>query len=219
MRLTEPICPPPHHQLLRHSSKKPFNYQSLISSHSLQGGFTLVEMILVLFLLGAVFMIAIPRMGLADGLSGGARKLVAKFRSLQATAIATQRPLHMHFDIDQRIYWVTMLESGEERPPMEAALEGRVTLPERVRFLEVTTPRRLKAASGEVMLRVLPTGRIEPGIIQLTDDEFNVLALRINALTGGIQIVEGRIEDKRGDIPQRLRALLQSFPTQTTGAL
>lgn len=176
------------------------------------GGFTLFEMLLVLFLLALLLVVILPRTGLANNLPSACRQLIATIRSLQAMASSSQKTVRLYLDLDQRSYWAMLLEEKEERPPLEASLASRMVLPSEIRFLEVVTVQHGKVESGRAFLHLFPTGRVDPSVIYLTDLENNVLAIRVLPLTGRIQVSDQRIEDQRMQpIPDRLRSLLPPF--------
>ncbi len=173
-------------------------------------GFTLVEMILVLCLVGILMTLVLPRTGIANPLPSATRALVATIRSLQTAAATAQKPFRLYLDLDQRRYWAVALEGAEERTPVDPVLARRETLPEPIRFLAVTTPSRGRIESGRVSIQVLPTGKTDPAAIVLADEDQDMLTVKIHAVTGALQIVDRAAEDSlKEPIPNRLRVLVQ----------
>ncbi len=173
-------------------------------------GFTFLEMILVLCLMGILLALVLPPTGVANQLPWTARTLVASIHSLQTAAVAAQKPFRLYLDLDQRRYWAVMLEGAEERTPVDPVLARRETLPETIRFLTVTTPSRGRIESGRASIQVLPTGRTDPAAIVLADEDQDVLTVKIHAVTGALQIVDRAAEDNlKEPIPNRLRVLVQ----------
>jgi len=72
-------------------------------------GFTIIEIILVLFLLVGLLGIILPRISLEENLGSVGRKMVGNVRSLQHLAMSTQKTVHLYVDIDRGIYWSMIL--------------------------------------------------------------------------------------------------------------
>lgn len=175
-------------------------------------GFTLLEMIFVLFLLAGLLGLIIPRMTFGDNLSSASRRLVGTIRSLQGMAMVAQKPIHLFIDIDQGIYWPMVLEGKEEKVPLDAAWTTAIPLPESVRVTDVTAPQGNKT-NGRADLWFYPSGRIDPVTIQLTDAATNILTIIVEPVTGAIRVSDQRIEPvKPAPIPDRVKPYLQSLP-------
>ena len=172
-------------------------------------GFTLLEMLAVLMLFGIALAMIVPRFATGDPLGRSTRQFVNLMYAVQVKAIAMQKTWRLHLDADQKTYWATVIEPDGERTPTDATLANRITLPPSVRFLDITTARQGTFQTGEGYLQIPVTGRVEPGVIQLADDQQNVVAIQIQPVTGLIRLWEQRLEAKPADsIPLRLRPLL-----------
>jgi type II secretory pathway pseudopilin PulG len=175
-------------------------------------GFTLLEMIFVLFLLAALLGLIIPRMTFGDNLGSVGRRLVGTIRSLQGMAMMAQKPIHLYLDIDQGTYWPTVLEGIEEKVPLDAAWATPLSLPESVRVTDVTAAQGTKT-SGRADLWFYPSGRVDPVTIHLTDGAANILAIAVEPVTGAIRVSDQRIEPvKPAPIPDRIKPFLQTLP-------
>jgi type II secretory pathway pseudopilin PulG len=175
-------------------------------------GFTLLEMILVLFLLTGLLGILIPRMTFGDNLGSVGRRLVGTIRSLQEMAMTTQKTVRLYVDIDQGIYWPMVLDGKEEKVPFDPAWATPLPLPESVRVIEVAAAQG-KKASGRADLWFYPSGRIDPVTIHLTDGAENILAIAVEPVTGAIRVSDQRIEPvKAPPIPDRVKPFLQTLP-------
>ena len=177
-----------------------------------QSGFTLLELIFVLFLLGGLLSFLIPRMSIGDSLSSVGRKWVGALRSLQEMAMTTQKTVRLYLDIDQGIYWPMVLDGKEEKVPPDPKWATPLTLPESVRVIDVVAAQG-KKASGRADLWFYPSGRIDPVIIHLTDGTENILAIAVEPVTGTIRVSDQRIEPvKAPPIPDRVKPFLQTLP-------
>lgn len=173
-------------------------------------GFTLLEMLIALFLLGGVLAIIIPRISFEEDLRSTARKLIGVLRTLQGEAAASQTPLKLYLDLDQGLYWMMLVEDKEERLPLDPAWKTPRSLPESIHLTEVSIGQD-KHVSGRADVSFFTNGRIEPVTIYLMDSKNNVLGLAVDSLTGGIRVSDERFDIPRTRfIPDRVRILLKA---------
>lgn len=175
-----------------------------------ESGFTLLEMLIVLFLLAGVLVIVIPRVVIGENLSATGRKFIGALRSLQGVAATSQKPVKLYMDLDQGTYWAMVVEGKEEKLPLDASWATPRSLPESVRFTEVSVG-QTKRISGRADLSFFPNGRIDPVTIYFADGGNNLLALAVDSFTGNIRTSDERIEPLRNQtIPDRVKTLLQA---------
>ncbi len=187
-----------------------------VGHKSTSAGFTILEMLIVLFLLTVVVVVVFPRISLDEDLSSTGRKLIGVLRTFQGLAITGQKPLKLYFDLDRGTYWMMMVEGKEERLPLDPAWKLPRSLPESIRLTEVSVGQD-KHFSGRVDVSFFANGRIEPVTIYLMDAKNNLLGLAVDSLTGGIRVSDERLEPPLNRIiPDRVRLLLK--PTTQTGA-
>ncbi len=184
---------------------------------STMGGFTLLEMILVLFLLVGLMGIVLPRMNFGENVGSAGRKFVGTIRSLQSMAMLTQKTVRLYVDLDRGLYWPVVLDGNQEKVPLDATWATPLVLPESIRFLEVVTSQGRKE-SGRADLYLYPNGRIDTATIHVVDAGNNLLGIMIEPVTGTIKVSDERIEPPKPiTIPDRVRPLLQS--AQTIGSI
>jgi len=187
-------------------------------------GFTILEMLIVLFLLSVVVVVVLPRISLEEDLSSTGRKLVGVLRTFQGLASTSQKPVKLYLDLDQGTYWMMSVEGKEERIPLDPAWKLPRSLPESIRFTEVSIGQD-KRFTGRVDVSFFANGRIEPVTMYLMDDKKNLLGLAVDSLTGGIRVSDERLDPPLNRIiPDRVRLLLKPkqagappkglFPTQ-----
>lgn len=174
-----------------------------------ESGFTLLEIIFVLFLLGGMLSLIMPRITIGDNLGSVTRKTVGAIKSLQEMALIKQRPVRLYVDLDQGIYWPMVLEGNEEKRPLEAMWATPVSLPETIRFADIQVA-GTKKDSGRVDLLFYPNGRIDPTTVHLVDTNNNVMGLQIEPVTAMVRVTDERIVPPiPRPIPERIRPLLQ----------
>jgi type II secretory pathway pseudopilin PulG len=173
-------------------------------------GFTILEIIIVLFLLVGLLGIVLPRISLEENLSSVGRRMVGTVRSLQSLAMSTQKTVRLYVDIDRGVYWPMILDGNQEKVPTDAAWTTPVNLPATIRFSDILAAQE-KKASGRVDLSFYPTGRIDSATMHLVDGRNNILAIAIEPVTGAIRMSDERIEPPRPlTILERVRPLLKT---------
>jgi type II secretory pathway pseudopilin PulG len=188
------------------------NFVSRLTPYALRspGGFTILEIILVLFLLVGLLGIILPRISLEENLGSVGRRMVGNVRSLQNLAMSTQKTVHLYVDIDRGVYWPMILDGNQEKVPADPAWLTPLTLPETIRFSDILVSQG-KKESGRVDLFFYPTGRIDTATMHLMNERNNILAIAIEPVTGAIRLSDERIEPPRLlVIPDRVRVLLKT---------
>ncbi|MGQ0666223.1 MAG: pilus assembly FimT family protein [Nitrospiraceae bacterium] len=188
--------------------------QALWSPH----GFTLLEMLIVLFLLAGVLVIVLPRIVIGEDLSSTGRKFISELRTLQGWATTGQQPVKLYLDLDRGTYWATMVKGKEEKPPLDAGWATPRSLPESIRFAELSLG-QVKREFGRVDVSFYPNGRIDPITVLFIDRNNNLLALAVDSLTGAIRTSDERIGlPQKRRIPDRVKTLLQAAVQGGAGA-
>ena len=173
-------------------------------------GFTILEVILVLFLLVGLLGIILPRISWEENLGSVGRKMVGTVRSLQHLAMSTQKTVRLYVDIDRGIYWPMILDGNQEKVPGDPAWLTPLTLPDTIRFSDILVSQG-KKESGRVDIYFYPTGRIDTATMHLMNERNNILAIAIEPVTGAIRMSDDRIEPPRPlVIPDRVRVLLKT---------
>jgi len=185
---------------------------SRFASHALRSshGFTILEIIIVLFLLVGLLGIILPKISLEDNLASVGRRMIGTLRSLQSMAMSTQKTVRLYIDIDRGVYWPVILDGNQEKVPNDVAWATPFNLPTAIRITDILTAQGKKEL-GRVDLFFYPTGRIDPATMHLVDARNNILAIAIEPVTGAIRTSDERIEPPKAlTIPDRIRSLLKT---------
>jgi hypothetical protein len=157
-------------------------------------GFTILEILIVLFLLAGLLGIVLPRISLEETLGSIGRQMVRTIRSLQDLSMATQKPLRLSVDIDRGVYWLVILDGDQEKVPIDHPTWATpLHLPSAVRISDMVVGQATKS-SGRVDLFFYPTGRVDPITMHLVDKRNNLLAIAIEPVTGAIRMSDERID-------------------------
>jgi prepilin-type N-terminal cleavage/methylation domain-containing protein len=164
-------------------------------------GFTLLEVVLVLLIIGVVLAVAFPRFANIGGgdLKLEARTLIGRIQGLYAEAAFTRRPHRLVLDLDQERYAAEVM-NVETRTfaPVDPTFMPPVQLPSGIDLKDVTTARAGKRQEGQVALLFDPTGQAEFATIHLEDRDGGTLTLEVNPLTGRVAVKEGYVETTTG---------------------
>ena len=167
-----------------------------VSPHILRSsrGFTILEIIIVLFLFVGLLGIVLPRISLEENLGSVGRQMVRTVRSLQELSMVTQKPLRLYVDIDRGVYWLMIIDGNQEKVPIDHPTWATpLHLPAAVRISDMVIGQAIKSA-GRVDLSFYPTGRIDPMTMHLVDGRNNLLAIAIEPVTGAIRMSDERID-------------------------
>lgn len=173
-------------------------------------GFTILEIIIVLFLLAGLLGIILPRISLDENLSTVGRRMVGTVRSLQSLSMSTQKTVRLYVDLDRGSYWPVILDGNQEKKPIDATWATPMNFPTAIRVSDMLVTQG-KKESGLVNLSFYPTGRIDPVTMHLIDGQNNILAIAIEPVTGAIRMSDERIAPPRPlIIPERIKPLLKT---------
>lgn len=172
-------------------------------------GFTILEIIIVLFLLAGLLSLIIPRITIGDDLSSIGRRWIAALRSMQDLSVTTQKTVRLYVDLDRGQYWPMVLDGKEEKPPLDAAWALPQSLPEAFHIADIQNG-TVKRSSGKAEIFFYPNGGIDPAVMHFEDGNANVLGIRIEPVTGNITASDQRIEPPPPwTVPERVKPLLQ----------
>ena len=160
-------------------------------------GFTLIEIMVVVFLLGAFFSVAMPRVFKTGDMSlrSASRGLVTTIRYLYSKSVFEKRIYKLSFDIDAGEYWVEVLQ-GNQFASEEGSGHGRKKLPSGVSFSDIQTERTQgKVGSGrDAFILFLPTGIVDSAVIHLRTGKDNFFTLSTNPYTGATKVFDKYVE-------------------------
>lgn len=139
---------------------------------SSEEGFTLVELIVVIVIVGIVFSLAMPAIRdtmMNDSLDAATRRLVGTVRELRNEAVREQLDYTLHLDLDGGRYWS---ETSDMTPEKREEVEGRaVELPAGVRIAGVTFLGREMQTDGEATITFFRGRYTQPAVVRLGREE------------------------------------------------
>ena len=160
-------------------------------------GFTLVEVMVVLLLLGFIFLLTFPnfREFIAPrDFKRAVLGFVGTLRYAQGQAATTKILHRLNIDVKENGYWISR-EGEKGKFDRDPSSLGRLTsLPPGVIFLDVYQPERGKVREGAAYVEFSPTGWAEESTIHIKKGEQEVFTLFVHPLGGKVEIVEGYSE-------------------------
>ncbi len=158
----------------------------------LSGGFTLIEMVVVLAILAMVALLVFPRLpstGATD-LRNSARNLAAMIRYVEDKAVTTKSAYRLRVNLSDTRLTVVKIVDGEEGIDSDPFFSRQI-LSDGINVEDVTVPRLGKVATGEVSINFGPGGLEDFAVIHLKgnhDSHFTVTAYPQN---GKVKVEEG----------------------------
>ncbi len=182
---------------------KPFNnlHKKFTSSRSLSlTGFTLIELVMVLAVLGLMAAIVIPKAFNLKGerLGKEARHLVTYISHLSTEAAIKKKPLRLYYDLDEGRYWAIMLDANAdifEEKPLVTPLLRKVTFPQGISFHEVAVKGRINTNRGITYTSFTPWGYRDKTRIHLKTEKDRILTITIPSIGERIKVYKGYVEN------------------------
>jgi len=165
-----------------------------------RAGFTLLEMMIVIVIMGTIMGIAIPQMNnlFEVHLKSAIRKLSGAVLFCFNESVIKQTPIRLNFDLDTSEYWLSYLvTSGStgEFVALPTEMFNREQLPAGVFFKDVLTQHDIaKETEGEVFITFYPTGFAERGIIHVATHDERVYTLVTKPMTGKTVVYDREID-------------------------
>ena len=165
------------------------------------GGFTLIELGLVLLIIGVVLALTIPRFrdqSQAE-LIAQTRKLATVFRFLQQEAILNGRTYRLNFDLDQQRYFITSADASDEVGSFERESGGmmarEVVLPNSVQISDVNVPDiGGKLFEGVAFTHFYPDGYVDPTVIHLDNGQEAFTLYVADGVSGRAYVASGYLD-------------------------
>lgn len=154
------------------------------------GGFTLIELIVVISLLGLMLFFSLPRLQnnpFIDESKKTSRWLIAKVQALKESAIRDQKQYSLLFDLDSGRVWETN-EAMSQEDYETAALNGYV-LPDNVRIIDIEYPQRGKITTGQTEITFYKAGYTDKAFVHMQEEE-TYLSFLIEPFLSNIQVFE-----------------------------
>ena len=173
-----------------------------IATHDYSKGFTLLEILVVMFIIATIFAVAIPQFQdiFETRLKSSMRRIAGAVKFCFNEAIIKQATVRLNFNLATGEYWHSILMTNEggsvgEFIEMPSNVQEHQILPDGIFFQDVLTARSSeKTETGETFVLFYSTGYAEKAVIHLRDLHGRQYTLLVKPLTGGMETFEGYID-------------------------
>lgn len=165
-----------------------------------RGGFTLVELLVVMFIISLFMAFTLPR--LADigelRLNNAARHLGRTITYLYAEAISSHKVVRLYMELDKGKYYPATMNSKGEFEKTTFPLFSSGSLGAGLEVKKFITVFGGEFGGNTAYLHLMPEGMAEKSVIVLGDDSGRLVSLIVDPLTGRVRVEPGRVSLEYG---------------------
>jgi prepilin-type N-terminal cleavage/methylation domain-containing protein len=151
-------------------------------------GYTLLELTIVVFLIGLLLTLAVPRFQdtlLFDDMKTASRRMIGTITTLKNRAVRDHKEYTLHFDLVANRFWVQWQGMSPEEE--FAAQENSSTFPDGVTIVDVSTSMGAKQSAGGPVIHFTKKGYVEPAVIHLRTDQDTVWTMVLSPFLGKVK--------------------------------
>jgi len=140
--------------------------------HAHRNGFTLLELLVVISLMGIMLIFTVPRFHetlFLDETKTGSRWLIGKIQALKEAAIRNQKQYTLNINLDTEQFWETHASMSAEE--LENAALNASSLPSGLKIADIEYPIRGKITSGQTDITFYKNGTSDKVMIHLQDGD------------------------------------------------
>lgn len=155
------------------------------------GGFTLIELIVVISLISIMLFFSIPRFQntfLSDNTKKTSRWIIGKVRALKEVAVQDQKLYILHVNMDTNSLWVSNDSMSEKE--IQNANQEEFILPDDVKVLDVEFPEKGKISSGLADIFFYKNNYSDKALIHIEDSDNQQLSFLIEPFLTKVKMYE-----------------------------
>lgn len=160
----------------------------------LQAGFTLLELIVVLFLVSLIAALIFPRLpsSQASDLRNSARQLAVLMRYLEERAVATKKTYYLRINLDEDRLSVSRKETDDNKNGQDDdQFLKRQPLAKGIRVSDISTDQLGTINTGEALISYGPGGRSAPLLLHLAAPDNSYYTIQALPVSGSIKVAAG----------------------------
>jgi len=160
-------------------------------------GFTLLELIVVIALIGIMLVVSIPTLQntlLDDRLKGTCRKIIGLVNSVRELAAREQHPYFLNIDKNENRIWYEKdveVEAAEEEGVTEET-EGRqeLNIPDEIGVSEIWTRSEGEFSDDQSRIWISSKGYMDQTVLHVTDDDDNIISLHFSPFLDNVRLYD-----------------------------
>ncbi|WP_243369899.1 prepilin-type N-terminal cleavage/methylation domain-containing protein [Geotalea sp. SG265] len=164
-----------------------------------EGGFTLIELMVVIAILSLIAGIVLPRLPSTESarLRDSARSLASAIRFMGDRAATAKTGYRLHLNITDNTAWIRQLNRSGEETGADDPFLNRKILAEGIAIEDVTIPSSGKTGEGEVLIGFGPGGLQDYMIVHLKDSKDGHYTVTAYPASGKVKVEEGYREPEK----------------------
>ena len=135
-------------------------------------GFTLIELIVVIALMGLMLFFSLPRLQnnpFLNDTKASSRWLISKVQGLKESAMRDQKRYTLHFDLDSGRVWETNETMSAQ--DIESTIMDSYALPDDLQIIDIEYPSIGKISSGQAEIRFFKEGYTNKALVHMQDGD------------------------------------------------
>ena len=159
------------------------------------GGYTFVELMVVMVLIGLTLTLTVPRLReslLTDTLKSTIRKMVGTITYIRNEAVREHRSYVLHFDFDAGRFWAEYPNMTEEE--YTRAKKQAFSFPKEALLMDVWSKGEGKRGNGEMQIRFSERGYVKQSAIHIGSEDGKKYTIVLSPFLGRIQVLESYVE-------------------------
>lgn len=159
------------------------------------GGFTLIELSMVIFLMGLIVSLVLPQIrdaALSDTLKNTAMVLTSTVNEIRYQALKDSRECLLKFNFESKRFWADLAWITDEERNVAETLS--FSLPSDIEVMDICFKDGSTYTSGEVSIPISREGYITPAVIHLSSRDGRSFSFILRPFLGDASVVEEYIE-------------------------
>lgn len=163
---------------------------------SFNRGFSLLELIIVLVLIGLLLVVSVPTLRnslIDDPLRSSGRKMIGYISGVRDKAVREQQPYLLYIDLDGNRLWY-LREADVKKEEVEPPEKGLLQLDDSVKLRDVWMKATGTANRGVAEIWVSKQGYLDQTVIHLGNRDGEEVSLRVFSFLPDIKVLDGHYD-------------------------